>query len=72
MKTSVKIIPQYITDSKGNKLSVIIPVVEYNQILEDMEELDDIRLYDEVKAKKEKSTSFDKYLHQRQLKKKHA
>jgi hypothetical protein len=72
MKTPPKIIPQYITDNKGNKLSVIIPVVDYKQILEDLEELDDIRLYDEVKAKKEKSVSFDKYLHERQLKKKHA
>jgi hypothetical protein len=72
MKSSQKITPQFITDNKGNKLSVIIPVIEYAQILEDLEELEDIRLYDIVKAKKEKSISFDKYLQQRQLKKKHA
>ena len=72
MKALVKITPQFITDNKGNKLSVVIPVREYDQILADLEELEDIRLYDEVKAKKEKSIPFETYLQQRQLKKKHA
>jgi len=41
--------PQFITDDKGNKISVIIPMEEYEKILEDLEELEDIRLYDEAK-----------------------
>lgn len=45
--------PQYITDSKGNKLSVILPLSEYKKIIEALEELEDIRLYDEAMMDKE-------------------
>ncbi|NPA36167.1 MAG: hypothetical protein GXO47_04895 [Chlorobi bacterium] len=41
--------PQFITDEKGNKISVILPLDEYEKILEELEELEDIRLYDEAK-----------------------
>ena len=39
--------PQYITDAKGEKISVILPIKEYERILE---ELEDVRLYDEAKS----------------------
>lgn len=42
---------QFITDSSGKKLAVMLPVKEYEKI---MEELDDIRLYDEAKNDKSK------------------
>ena len=70
MKAVIKKAPQYITDKKGKKLSVVISITQYKQILENLEELDDIRLYDAVKAKKEKSTPFNQYLQHRS--KKHA
>jgi hypothetical protein len=57
--------PQYITDKDGTKVSVVIPLAEYEQILEDLDELDDIRLYDEAKADKEPSIPFDVYVKQR-------
>ena len=41
--------PQYITDAKGEKISVILPIKEYERILEKLEELEDVRLYDEAK-----------------------
>ncbi len=31
--------PQYITDSKGQKLSVILPMADYLELLEDLEDL---------------------------------
>ncbi len=40
---------QYITDDRGNKLAVILPIKEYQKMLEELEELEDIRLYDEAK-----------------------
>ncbi len=46
---------QFITDSNGKKLAVILSIKEYNKILEDLEELGDIRLYDRVKASDENS-----------------
>lgn len=63
--------PQYITDVTGKKISVVLPLKDYNRILEELEELEDIRLYDEVKAKKEDSIPFDEYLKKRN-KSKHA
>lgn len=39
----------YITDKKGKRISVILPIEEYERILTKLEELEDIRLYDEAK-----------------------
>ena len=47
--------PQYITDDTGKKISVVLPIEEYHTILEELEELEDIRLYDEVKGSDEPS-----------------
>lgn len=57
--------PQYITDEDGKKLSVVIPFDEFEQMLEELDELDDIRLFDEVKKDQEPSMSFDDYVKQR-------
>ena len=40
--------PQYIKDSVGNNL-VILPQKEYDALIEELEELEDIRSYDEAK-----------------------
>lgn len=42
----------YITDSNGKKISVILPIKDYNKMLEELEELEDIRLYDQAMADK--------------------
>ena len=69
MKAVLKKEPQYITDKKGKKLSVVISMTEYKKIIEELEQLEDIRLYDAVKSKKEKPIPFTQYLESR--KKKH-
>ena len=61
--------PQFITDKKGKKLSVVISLKNYNKILEELEELEDIRLYDEAKKSKTKSISFEEYLERRNKRK---
>lgn len=45
--TTVK--PQYIKDDQGKNVAVVLSIKEYTQIMEEVEELDDIRLYDEAK-----------------------
>jgi len=40
---------QYISDSKGEKLAVILPIKEYHQIIDDLDEFEDIKLYDAAK-----------------------
>jgi len=41
--------PQYIKDANGEKSLVILPAREFDTIIEELEELEDIKLYDEAK-----------------------
>ncbi len=50
---------QYITDKKGNKSAVIIPIEEYNELIEDIHDLtvvaerkdEDVISFDEIKKR---------------------
>ena len=44
---------QFVTDSNGHKLAVILPIKEYNKMIEELEELEDIKLYDKAKQGKQ-------------------
>jgi PHD/YefM family antitoxin component YafN of YafNO toxin-antitoxin module len=44
---------RYIVDANGKRVSVILPVEEYERLIEALEELEDIRAYDEAKAELE-------------------
>ena len=44
---------QFVTDDHGNKLAVIVPIREYNKMMDDLEELEDKKLYDEAKKGKQ-------------------
>ena len=60
--------PQFITDSAGKKL-VVLTMKEYKKMMDDLEELEDIKLYD--KAKKDddgKRTLLSDYIKKRNLK----
>lgn len=45
----IAIHPQYITDTEGNKLSVVLPMDEFEQIMEELEDNEDERLYELAK-----------------------
>ena len=47
--------PLYIIDAQGNKLSVVLPIKDFNMLIEELEDLYDQRLYDEAKADNEPS-----------------
>lgn len=51
--------PQYITDNTGKKISVVLPLKEFKTIMEELEELEDIKLYDEAKKSNEPSIPID-------------
>jgi PHD/YefM family antitoxin component YafN of YafNO toxin-antitoxin module len=51
--------PQYITDKAGKKISVVIPMKDFKAIMEELEELEDIKRYDEVKKSNEPSIPID-------------
>lgn len=40
---------QYITDEQGNKVAVVVPIEEYEKMKKEIEELEDIYLYDQAK-----------------------
>ncbi len=60
---------QFVTDDYGKKLAVILPIKDYQKMLDDLEEIEDIKLYDEVKARKQKAMPFAEYLEKRKQKK---
>lgn len=61
--------PQYIKDSNGNKSFVILPAQEFNAMLESLEDLDDIRLFDEAKKEDDgERVLFSDYLKNRKQK----
>ena len=41
---------RYIVDEDGNRQAVVVPWTEWQQVLEALEDLDDIRAYDEAKS----------------------
>jgi hypothetical protein len=51
---------QIVTDTKGNKVAAIVPWKRYRKMMEDLEELEDIRLYDEAKQQKSEPIPADK------------
>jgi hypothetical protein len=55
----IAIHPQYITDTTGKKISAVLPMKEFKTIIEELEELEDIKLYDKAKASKEPSIPID-------------
>jgi PHD/YefM family antitoxin component YafN of YafNO toxin-antitoxin module len=50
---------QYIIDKQGHKTSVLISIKDYQKILSDLEELEEIKAYDKAKERNEELVSFD-------------
>ena len=50
--------PQFITDTAGKRL-VILPMKEYKSMLDEIEQLEDIKRYDKAKTRNEKSIPID-------------
>jgi hypothetical protein len=60
----------FITDEKGKKISAVLPIKLYQQWLDELEDLEDIRAYDKAKAKKEKPLPLRDAIQQRRKKQK--
>lgn len=59
-KIMLAINPQYITDNTGKKISAVLPMSEFKTIMEELEELEDIKLYDASKNDKSPAISKSK------------
>jgi PHD/YefM family antitoxin component YafN of YafNO toxin-antitoxin module len=65
----ISVHPQYIKDSNGKKSFVILPAKEFEVMIENLEELEDIRLYDQAKKEdKGERILFSDYLKKRNKK----
>ncbi len=45
---------RYIVDASGKRVSVVLPVEEYERMIEELEELEDVQAYDRAKAEIER------------------
>lgn len=61
---------QYITDVRGKKIAVVIPIEEFEKIVEKLEMLADIRAYDKVMAANEPRVPYGKVIKQSEAKRK--
>ncbi|MFO8090243.1 MAG: hypothetical protein R6U13_10435 [Desulfatiglandaceae bacterium] len=55
----VSVHPEFVVDKEKRTKAVILPVSEWKQLMEDLEELDDIRAYDHAKAESDDSIPFE-------------
>ena len=53
---------QYLVDEEGNRKAVLVPISSWQQILEALDELDDIRAYDEAKREPSNPVPFEQAL----------
>jgi len=61
---------QYVTDGKGKKVGVILPIREYEKMIEQIEELEDIKAYDEAVRFEEEEISVQEAFQKLESKKK--
>ena len=50
---------QYFTNAKGKKKAIVLPIKMYEKILDKLDELEDIRLYNEAKKNEESYIPID-------------
>jgi len=54
----------YGVDEHGHRKSVVVPMGEWEQIIEALEELDDIRAYDDAKSYPTDAIAFEQAVHE--------
>jgi hypothetical protein len=60
---------QFLTDEKGKKTAVLLPIEKYNKMIEQLEDLHDVKLYDEAKREDDGfRISFEDYVKSRESK----
>lgn len=65
----ISINPQYIKDTAGKQL-VVLPAKQFNHIMEELEELEDIKRYDAAKKRKQHFVDADTAFKQIEAKRK--
>ena len=55
----VKVKERFVVDDQGKKMEVVLPIDEYEKILEELEELESIRAFDTAKAEADEALPAD-------------
>jgi PHD/YefM family antitoxin component YafN of YafNO toxin-antitoxin module len=55
----VTVHPQYVVDGEQQPKAVLLPLEEWKRVVEELEELDDIRAYDAAKADSQDAVPFE-------------
>jgi len=53
---------RYLVEEAGKRIAVVLPIEEYERLLEDLEELDDIRAFDEAMQSGEEAIPLDQFI----------
>jgi hypothetical protein len=56
--------PQYVVDNEHSTKAVMLSIEEWNQVLEALEELEDIRAYDAAKDESQETVLFEEAVRQ--------
>jgi hypothetical protein len=59
---------QFITDQQGNRTGVILSIEDYEHMLEQIEDTEDVKLYEAAKREGGDSIPLEEYIAQRKLK----
>lgn len=55
---------KYIVNDKGKRIGAVLDILEYQKILEELEELESIRAYDAAKTSKNEVISFEQAINE--------
>ena len=50
---------QFLINKKGKQTAVVLPIDKYNKLIEQLEDLQDVKLFDEAMKNKGKSIAID-------------
>ena len=54
--------PRFIVDSSGRPVAAVVSIAEYRRMIEQLEDLDDVRAYDRAKKSKSKAVPLEQAL----------
>lgn len=54
----------FVVDAKGNRVGVFLPIKDYNKLIEELEDRDEIRAYDKAMSRKQEFIPLDQALKQ--------
>ncbi|MHA4810401.1 hypothetical protein ACX0G9_19970 [Flavitalea flava] len=54
----------FVVDAKGNRVGVFLPIKDYNKLLEELEDLEDVKTYDKAMSRKQEFVPLDQALKQ--------